>query len=264
MSSTAEAQQPPAATPAKAAAAKAFLIGGIGAQPSLDDVVRVALGFPVALDAAGAQRLKQESPAPKAFQPEAFDASTAPSTPELSLCLTPAQARAVLAVRLLTLANGKTGCRLAVAEYLASLLNLPTSTNGVNSGALQLPSDASDADVLTHIVAACHGGHGATQPSTSAGPQSLEQAFAALALSGPASSSCIQQGFGLSLLSGSGLSAPGLSAAERAALGTGSSASAGLAALAVVAAKRLLTTSACIAALSIEAVGLQVCQAVHP
>lgn len=52
-------------------AAKALSIGGVGALPTLEDVVRVAAGLHVALDTAGAERIRKESPPPKSFEPEA-------------------------------------------------------------------------------------------------------------------------------------------------------------------------------------------------
>ncbi len=52
--------------------AKPFTVGGIGAQVSLDDVVKIAQGQPILLDPAASERVKKLSPAPKQFQPEAF------------------------------------------------------------------------------------------------------------------------------------------------------------------------------------------------
>ena len=53
------------------AAAKAFSIGGVGAAPNVDDVAALALGqVRLELDAAGADRIKKESPPPKSFAPE--------------------------------------------------------------------------------------------------------------------------------------------------------------------------------------------------
>lgn len=212
-------------------AAKAFTIGGIGAQPSLDDVVKIAHGgLAVALDAAGAERVKKESPPPKSFQPEAFAPSVATPDPSQPL-LSQEQARAVLATRLLTVMNGRSGTRVQVAEYLVALLNknlLPA-----------LPAAASDAQVLSALADACHGSGMTTTTAAEATSQPLPEA-----------------------LSGCGLSAPGLSSTERQVLVAGCSASAGVGALAVTGGKRLLSLATATAALSCEALGVQVCERV--
>lgn len=113
-------------------------MGGIGATPSLDDVVSVARGHQIALDTAGSERIKKESPPPKSFDPEpaaAADASqqsaaavtesngAAAAGPSWPAHLSHKQARAVLFTRLLSLMNGKSGVRLQLADFLKELLN---------------------------------------------------------------------------------------------------------------------------------------------
>ncbi|GLC65359.1 hypothetical protein PLESTF_000284700 [Pleodorina starrii] len=208
-------------------ATKAFTIGGIGAQPSLDDVVKIAMGsLVVALDAAGAERVKKESPPPKSFQPESFDAQAAAAASPAPKRLEVAHIRAVLATRLLTLMNGRSGTRVQVAEFLVSLLNkniLPA-----------LPDAATDAEVLSRLADACHGAGAATGAGAKA--------------TGPALADALSQ---------AGIASPGLSATERVVLSTGCSASAGVAALAVQGGKKLLTLATATAALSCEALGVQ-------
>jgi hypothetical protein len=121
------------------AAAKPFTLGGVGASPSIDDVVRIAqAGVAVALDPAGAERVKKESPPPKAFTPEPFDAAAAPASAAVEL-LSAEETRAVLACRLLSLMNGRSGARLALCDFLAGMLN-----KGVLPA---LPAAASDSQV---------------------------------------------------------------------------------------------------------------------
>jgi hypothetical protein len=126
-------------------AAKAFSVGGVGAQPTLDDVVRVAGGLPIALDHAGSERIKKESPAPKNFAAEAHQPSPAQ---QQGAALSAEQARAVIIVKLLAIMNGKSGARLQLVEYLAGLLN-----NGITP---PLPAAAEDDAVLGALADACH------------------------------------------------------------------------------------------------------------
>jgi hypothetical protein len=208
---------------------KPLTVGGIGATPSLDDVVSVARGHLIALDTAGSERIKKESPAPKSFQPEPAseqaaqaDSSNSSQSPGPA-CLTHKQARAVLITRLLTLMNGKSGIRLQLADYLKELLNkdiLPV-----------LPA-ADDLSALTAVADACKG-EGST--TAAAAQQSLAAAAEA-----------------------AGISPPGLSAAERAVLASGASAAAGVGSLVIVSARQLLTAVTAVSALSCEAAGAQV------
>ena len=106
-------------------AAKTLTIGGIGAQPTLDDVVKIAQGgITVALDAAGAERIKKESPPPKSFQPESFEPASESNAAASAQLLDVPQTRAVMAMRLFTIMNGRSGTRVQVAEFLVSLLTL--------------------------------------------------------------------------------------------------------------------------------------------
>ena len=132
------------------ATVKAFSIGGIGSQISLDDLVRISCAHsPLVLDPSGAERVKKLSPPPKQFQVE-------PSLPENATIaggeeafLSPIQSRAILAARLVTLMNGRSGVRLAVCDHLMQLLNqnsTPTFPSSLNS----------DKEALTVVANACY------------------------------------------------------------------------------------------------------------
>ncbi|PNG99410.1 hypothetical protein TSOC_014814, partial [Tetrabaena socialis] len=201
-------------------AAKAFTVGGIGAQPSLDDVVKIAQGgLVVALDAAGAERVKKESPAPKSFQPE--PAPAAPHAPQPQL-LDAQQTRAVLATRLLTVMNGRSGARVQVADFIVQLLNsnvLPA-----------LPAAPLDPDVLSSLADACHGaGAALAQPAADGAADGGGHPPAA----GAAGAATLAEA-----LASHGIAPPTLSAAERVALVSGCCASAGVGALAVAGGRR--------------------------
>ena len=199
-------------------AQKPFTLGGIGAQPSLDDLVRVAQGQSVALDPSGADRIKKLSPPPKQFLAEAADATAATAVD--GPAVDAVKSRAIVTSKLLVMMNGRSGVRVQLCDYLAQLLNLglvPT-----------LHAADSDSAVLKQLADACHG-----VGSTLSGDLAA----------GLAAASC---------------TAPGLSAVERAIMESGASASAGVSALTVQAAKRLVTLATAVAALSVEAVGAQV------
>lgn len=215
---------------------KPLTVGGIGATPSLDDVVSVARGHLIALDSAGSERIKKESPAPKSFQPEpASEQPPATATDSSSqdlfpACLTHKQARAVLITRLLTLMNGKSCVRLQLADFLKELLNqdlVPT-----------LPA-TDDQSVLTAVANACKGEGSTSAASNGAASAASGQAFAAA-------------------VEAAGVSPPGLSTTERAALTSGASAAAGVGSLMIVAGRQLLSAVTAISALSCEAAGAQV------
>jgi hypothetical protein len=216
---------------------KPLTVGGIGATPGLDDVVSVARGHLIALDPAGSERIKKESPPPKAFEAEPASEQPAAAVTDSSsqdpwpTCLTNKQSRAVLITRLLTLMNGRSGVRLQLADFLKELLNkdlLPT-----------LPATG-DASVLTAVANACKGeGSTAAAPSNGAAASSQQQAFAAAA-------------------EAAGLTPPGISATERAVLTSGAAAAAGVGSLTIVSARQLLTAVTAVAALSCEAAGAQV------
>lgn len=206
---------------------KPLTVGGIGATPGLDDVVSVARGHQIALDAAGSERIKKESPPPKSFEPEpASDTPAAAVTDNSSqdpwpACLSNQQARAVLITRLLSLMNGKSGVRLQLAEFLKELLNKDIIPS--------LPA-ADDRSALAAVANACKG-EGITASS--------------------------QQPFGAAA-EAAGISPPGISAAERAAVTSGAAAAAGVGSLMIVAGRQLLTAVTAVSALSCEAAGAQV------
>lgn len=200
---------------------KAYAIGGVGSQPTLDDVVRIAQGIHVALDPAGAERVKKASPPPKSFQAETCDAAPSTSGTKLSY----EQSRAVVATKLLQLMNGRSGSRVQIAEFLVNLLN-----TGV---APSLYGQEEDASTLRGLALACHGlGSSLTASSTD---QALADSIAKLSVE-----------------------APKLSVAERVVMEGGAAATAGIATLAVQGGKKLLSLASAAAALSIEAVGAQV------
>lgn len=207
-------------------AARAFTVGGVGAQPGLEDVVKVALGYVIALDPAGSERVKKESPPPKSFEaepnPDAADGATDGHLPET--VLSKIEARAVLIARLLTLMNGKSGVRLQVAEFLRELLNRDIVP--------ALACAASDTGVLQSLADACKGlgstlDNGSTQPLSTI----LQQAS---------------------------ITPPSISSNERLVLQSGGVATAGIAALTVTGGRRLLSAAIAVAALSCEAFGAQV------
>uniref|UniRef100_A0A7S3QSI3 Histidine--tRNA ligase, cytoplasmic n=1 Tax=Dunaliella tertiolecta TaxID=3047 RepID=A0A7S3QSI3_DUNTE len=218
--------------PGMSAAQKAFTVGGIGAQPTLDDVVCVATArMPVALDPAGAERVKRASPPPKSFQLEDATAlqaiseqQQAASSKDVPL-MSPTHTRAVLVTKLLQLMNGRSGVRLQVAEFIAALLNadiLPQFAWAETDG--QQQEGSKNAGPLVQLGHACYG-----QP---------EQPLA-------------------SSLAAAGIVPPNLSPSERLVLQGGAAASAGVACLLVQGGKKLLGMTQAGAALSMEAIGMQ-------
>jgi hypothetical protein len=200
---------------------KAFAIGGVGSQPTLDDVVRIAEGIHVALDPAGYERVKKASPAPKSFQAETCDAAPSTSGTKLSF----EQCRAVVATKLLQLMNGRSGSMVQIAEFLVALLNAGTVPS--------LSGQDDDAATLRGLALACHG-LGSSLTATSS-DQALSDAITKL-----------------------GAEAPKLSASERVVMEGGAAATAGIATLAVQGGKKMLSLASAAAALSIEAVCAQV------
>jgi hypothetical protein len=154
---------------------KALTVGGLGAAPTLEDVVRVAGGLQVALDTAGADRIKKESPPPKAFELEP-DRETAAVRGEL---LANQHARAVVFARLLSIMNGKTGCRLQVVDFLKQLLN---------SGSALALRAGTEAELTNALADACKGaGEGVDAAMQAAGidpPPSLSAAERVVLTSG--------------------------------------------------------------------------------
>jgi len=199
--------------------------GGIGTQPGLDDVARLASAPapPVQLDPAAAERMKKASPPPKSFQPEQPADVEQQAEPQQAATDQRPFVRAVLATKLLQLLAGqRSGVRLQVAEYLAALLNADVLP--------QLAWGSEDRAVLAQVADCCHG-RGAC--CSSGAP--LEASLVA-----------------------AGIEAPRLSSSERLVLEGGAAASAGMGALVVQAGKRLMAMAHAGAALSMEAVGMQV------
>jgi histidine ammonia-lyase len=155
---------------------KAYLIGGIGATPTLEDVSKIAEdSMQVALDPAGAERVKKLSPAPKSFQAADAPAIGADNSDQQPLATH--LARAVLATKLLQLMNGRSGVRVLIPEFLTQLLNSPQLP-------LVLRAGAHDADVLKQIAAACYGqgvqAEGYEPPKLSSAEQLILQGGAAV------------------------------------------------------------------------------------
>jgi hypothetical protein len=201
------------------AASKIFLVGA--GLPSLDDVLKVAHGLEVALDGAAAERVKKESPPPKSFEAEVPRYAPAEVPLHTRNCLDTAQARAAILVKLVSLIGGKSKARLAVLQALTDLLNKGI-TPCLPLGDVDQPLLAALADALQGGGAAALAGSGALLPLA----QALQEA---------------------------GLEAPGLSAAERAAVEDGQCASGGTAAICVQAGRALLAAAGAVAALSAEA-----------
>lgn len=154
--------------------------------------------------------MKKESPPPKSFEAEP---DQAPAVAKGATLATP-YARAIVFTRLLSIMNGKTGVRLQVAEFLKQVLN--------SGGALPLPADAKEKDVMAALADACK---------------------------------CVS-GTGLDdALKAAGAELPLLSAAERIILQSGGSASAGIGALIVTWGRSLVGAATAAAALSCEAFG---------
>ena len=125
---------------------KTYIIGS--GQASLADVLPIAsAALEVELDASAAQRVKKDSPAPKQFQAE----EKPTSTDQINSSFIPAAVvRAALFFKLNNVVNGKSKCRLAVAQQLCGMLN---------SGVVPQVNIESktDKDVFSVIADACHG-----------------------------------------------------------------------------------------------------------
>ena len=202
------------------ASVKAFSIGGIGSQISLDDLVRISLSqCSLVLDPSGSERVKKMSPPPKQFQAEPSPVIAAQISAsggeEQDLQLSPHESRSIVASKLITLMNGRSGVRLAVCDHLMQLLNqnnTPTFPSSLSS----------DKEALNILADACYSPSSAATDSPSPSPPP-----------------------------------PQLSAVERASIQGGASATAGVAALAIQGAKKLLSASTSILGLSVEALGAQ-------
>ncbi|KAG1650462.1 hypothetical protein FOA52_005733 [Chlamydomonas sp. UWO 241] len=171
------------------ASIRSLTIGGVGATPSLDDVVRIAGGQPVVLDTNACDRIKKASPPPKAFQAEPAPAPGSDDASAAAAGLLPRQARAVVATKLLSLVNGSSGVRLQVCQYLAELLN---------SGVVpRLPAVETDAGLLSALADACHGAGAsaatgdASAPGDAPGLSAAERAVLEGGASGSAGVACL-------------------------------------------------------------------------
>lgn len=206
--------------------ASSVVIGGASGAADLQAVLQVAQGQTISLDVATAERIKKESPSPKDFKLESNDISAAA---KVDSPLTSIESRASILCRLISLANGSTKLRLAVLQYFVDLLNSGTQ--------LLLTSANTDAAPLQQIADAAAG--------------------AGLALcdgnSSPLSEALQRQH----------LSAPGISQQERAMLQSGQWVTLGAAAVTIQTARQLLLGGTAVAALSAEALQIQVsCRAV--
>lgn len=125
---------------------KSHIIGT--GQPSLGDVLPIAYAaLEVQLDASAAQRVKKESPLPKQFQPE--------ETPECAIhdqerYIPIDVMRTAIFFKLNNVVNGKSKCRLSVAQQLCDMLNASVLPK------VSLESKT-DKDVFSVIADACHG-----------------------------------------------------------------------------------------------------------
>ncbi len=133
------------------AATRAVYVGGVGSTLTADDVAAIAAGAPVQVDSTALDRLKKESPPPKAFTALTSLADVAPGTTDGSApaCLDAHHARAAVLIKLLELLQGKTKARPALATYLGDILN--------ESLVPLLPAASTDRDALHAIAASCFG-----------------------------------------------------------------------------------------------------------
>jgi histidyl-tRNA synthetase len=222
------------------AAQKPLIAGGIGAAPNVEDIFRVAvLAQPVALDPAGADRVKKDSPPPKAFTPEPASSQSSPSPPKGAV-LSRDETRAVIAARLLTVMNGKSTVRLQVAERLAAMLNGSAPLPVLPAPPLAGDDDDDNGDASTSDD---------NTPTLNALADALKGEGFELGTNKPLTTDASPQN---------------LSAAERAALCGGGAAAAGVGALAVHGGRRLLSAATAVAALSCEAFGAAVKAALEP
>lgn len=209
------------------AAPRAVYVGGVGSTLTVDDVAAIAAGAPVQVDTAALDRLKKESPPPKAFAALSSLADVAPETNSGSAprCLDAQHSRAALLLKLLELLQGKTKARPALASYLGDILN---------EGLVPLlPAASSDRDALHAIAAACMG-------LGDIGAQSLEAALVEKQIQPPL-----------------------LSAGEAAVVLAGRAPGAGMACCLLVDARASLAAGIAIAALAAEALQADVCRCIY-
>lgn len=196
------------------------IVGGPSGAADLEAVLQVAQGQLVALDAPTADRIKKESPPPKDFKHEDEPGSSEGVAQALDIV----EARAGVLCRLISLANGSTKLRLAVVQYLADLLNAQIN--------VQLTSAATDSEPLRQLANAVAGSGVASQDSQHASLlQTLQQKQ---------------------------ITPPGLSQHERSVLQSGQWVTLGVAAVTVQTARQLLLGATAVAALSAEALQVQV------
>ena len=196
---------------------KAYIVG-LGA-PTLAEAFKVASGMCVDLDTAAASRMKKESPAPKSF-----NAETTPNAPILSekVSISRECVRAALFFKLNNLVNGKSKCRLSVAEAICTLLN--------NDVIPKVPMYKTDKECLGVVADAMHG-----VGCSMAQGEAIQSVF-------------VQKGMDL----------PQLSSDERLIIEDGQSMSAGIGSVCTEGGKTVLMFSTLIAALSAEALKAEV------
>ncbi len=197
------------------------VIGGASGAADLHAVLQVAQGQAIALDVATADRIKKESPS-KGSQMSMQNCESTP--PIVGEHLTSVESRASVLCRLISLANGSTKLRLVVLQYLVDLLNA-----GVD---LHLTSASADVEPLKQVAAAVAGTGLCLQDSNSV---PLSEA-----------------------LKLHKLSPPGFTAQEHDILLSGQWVTLGVAAVCVHSAKQLLLGATAVAALSAEALQIQV------
>lgn len=125
---------------------KTFFVGS--GQPTLGDLIQVVCGsVTVDVDPSAAQRVKKESPPPKQFQAEdtpdhnALDNSTSFIPKD---CI-----RAAFFLKLQSLVNGKSKCRLAVAQHICDMLNRDVIP--------RVPECHTDREVFARLADSFHG-----------------------------------------------------------------------------------------------------------
>lgn len=130
---------------------KSLSVGGVGATPTIEDVVKVALGeCSVELDESNLNRIKKESPAPKNFRAE----EPVPASPPASW-LSALNSKASVFCTLLTLCRGTSNVRPAVLKVIERLLNAQTE--------FRLPNAQTNAASMAALAQCLHGDSAALQ-----------------------------------------------------------------------------------------------------
>lgn len=154
--------------------ASAVVIGTAAFTADLQTVLEVAKGQSVVIDAAAAERLKKESPAPKDFKPEAYESTADADT---TAPLSNLEGRAALFCRVISLATGSTKMRPAVVQSLVDMLNSADQLK------LQYGStDAATLQQLASIAAKSLSGVSAEERSVLQSGQAVTLGVAALAI----------------------------------------------------------------------------------